>query len=85
MDTKSAAIGLVAAALIGYIIHAVALPALLAVAIGGVVGALLPHREDSQTAAGGFLLSAIVMLIPLGGVELPAGLALFGYTVARHT
>jgi len=25
------------------------------------------------------------MLIPMQGYELPAGLALFGYTVARHT
>jgi len=85
MDVRSVAIGFAASLIVAVAVQYVSLPTLLSMVLGGIVGALLPHKEDSQTAALGFLVSAVLMLIPMQGYELPAGLALFGYTVARHT
>jgi len=85
VNAKSVLLGIIAAAAIGFVVHALALPDLLALAVGAAAGALMRHEEDSQTAAIGFLASAAVLLAPLGGLEIPIGLALFGYTAARHT
>jgi len=85
VNAKSVLLGLVAAAVIGFVVHALALPDLLALAVGAAAGAFMRHEEDSQTAAIGFLVAAAAMLAPLGGLEIPIGLALFGYTAARHT
>jgi len=85
MDVRSVAIGFAASLIVAVAVQYASLPVLVSMVLGGIIGALLPHKEDSQTAALGFLVSAVLMLIPMQGYELPAGLAMFGYTVARHT
>jgi len=84
VNAKSLVIGLVAAAVIGYVAHALALPIILPPALGAAVGALMRHEESSRDAAVGFIAAAALALIPLGGLEAYMSLALLGYTVARH-
>jgi len=84
MDVRSLAVGLVAAVLAGLVAQYVSLGPVATAAIGAAIGALLPHREDSQTALGGFLLAAILALLPTPAAE-TLGAAMLGYTVARHT
>jgi len=83
MDVRSLAVGLATALLVGLAAQYVPLGPVATAAIGATTGAFLPHREDSQTALGGFLLAAILALLPVGNAEL-LGAAMLGYTVARH-
>jgi len=80
---RSIGIGLVVAIAVGYAVALASLTPYLALALGGLVGALLRHEEDGRAAAAGFALTAVFLFLPNYG--LPIGLAMLGYTVARHT
>jgi len=80
---KSLALGIIAAAVIGFVVHLLGLPAFIAMPLGGAVGALAGHKEDSQAAALCFIVAAVIFLLPIDFAT-PAGLALFGYAIGRH-
>jgi len=84
MDTKSLVTGIIAALVIGYLVHVAGLDSLIALPLGGAAGALMTHREDSQTAAAVFIVAAVLFLLPLDFAA-PAALALTGYAIGRHT
>jgi len=79
-------IGLIAAIAIAHIAHHIDIEhkEIFALAVGGVVGAILPHKEDHELSLLGFILSAILVLINIEKAPL-AALALLGYTIGRHT
>jgi len=78
-------IGVVAALAIGLGVAWLGLPTLIALPLGGAVGALLGHREDTEAAALGFIIAAAIALIPSFDAAEAVALAMTGYTVGRHT
>jgi len=85
MNGLSLLIGAIAAVVIGLGTAWLNLPQLIALPLGGAVGALLGHQEDGETTAVGFIVSAVFFLIPGWEAAAAAALAMAGYTIGRHS